>query len=75
METLWILGTPLSWKLVLSHSDKPWLFDLQKDPDELRNFFGREGYGEVTKRLTKELFAQMKEFKEPALAEGKLRRE
>ena len=63
------------YKLVLSKVDKPWLFDLQKDPDELRNFFGREGYGEVTNRLKKELFAQMKQFKEPALVEGKLRHE
>ena len=26
------------YKLVLSNADKPWLFDLQTDPDELRNF-------------------------------------
>ena len=63
------------FKLVLSKADKPWLFDLEKDPDELSNFFGREGYGQVTKRLKKELLAQMKKFKEPALAEGKLRLE
>ena len=72
---VWVAAFDQRYKLVLSSADKPWLFDLQKDPDELRNFFGREGYQDVTKRLKKELLSQMKEFKEPALAEGKLRHE
>ena len=71
----WVAAFDRRYKLVLSEADKPWLFDLEKDPDELRNFFGREGYDEVAKRLKKELFDQMKEFKEPAFAEGKLRHE
>ena len=71
----WVAAFDQRYKLVLSNADKPWLFDLQTDPDELRNFFGREGYAEVTKRLKKELLAQMKKFKEPALSEGKLRHE
>ena len=71
----WVAAFDRRYKLVLSNSDKPWLFDLQKDPDELRNFFGREGYTDVTNRLKKELVSQMKEFKEPALTQGKLRHE
>ena len=71
----WVAAFDRRYKLVLSNSDKPWLFDLQKDPDELMNFFGREGYTDVTNRLKKELLSQMKEFKEPALVEGKLRHE
>ena len=71
----WVAAFDQRYKLVLSSADKPWLFDLQTDPDELRNFFGREGYADVTKRLKKELLAQMKKFKEPALSEGKLRHE
>ena len=71
----WVAAFDQRYKLVLSSADKPWLFDLQTDPDELRNFFGREGYADVTKRLKKELLAQMMKFKEPALSEGKLRHE
>ena len=71
----WVAAFDQRYKLVLSSADKPWLFDLETDPDELRNFFGRDGYQDVTKRLKKELLAQMKKFKEPALAEGKLRHE
>jgi uncharacterized sulfatase len=63
------------YKLILSVADKPWLFDLEKDPDELTNQYGREGYDEVTKRLQNELLSQMKKYKEPALAGGKLRYE
>ena len=56
------------YKLVLSSLDKPWLYDLEKDPDELVNYFGRDGYNAQFKRLKEELIIQMKRFKEPALA-------
>ena len=61
------------YKLVISSLDQPWLFDLEKDPDELSNYYGREGYEEPFQRLKTELLAQMKKFKEPALISGKLR--
>jgi len=58
---------------VISTSDKPWLFDLEKDPDELVNFYGRNEYKEIGLRLETELLQQMRKFKEPALTTGKLR--
>ena len=61
-----------SYKLVISSLDGPWLYDLEKDPDELSNHYGREGYDELF-RQKRELLAQMKSFEEPALTEGKLR--
>ena len=61
------------YKLVISSLDQPWLYDLEKDPDELVNYFGREGYEEQFIRLKDELINQMKKFKEPALASKKLR--
>jgi uncharacterized sulfatase len=71
----WVAAFDQRYKLILSVADKPWLFDLEKDPDELTNQYGREGYDEVTKRLQNELLSQMKKYKEPALAGGKLRYE
>ena len=56
------------YKLVLPSLDEPWLYDLEKDPDELVNYFGRDGYEEQFKRLKEELIKQMKKFQEPALA-------
>jgi uncharacterized sulfatase len=71
----WVAAFDQRYKLVISSLDKPWLYDLEKDPDELVNYFGREGYDEQFTRLKDELIAQMKKFKEPALSSKKLRYE
>ena len=69
----WVAAFDRRYKLVISTSDKPWLFDLEKDPDELVNFYGRDEYkGEFT-RLEKELKRQMVKYDEPVLVEKKLR--
>ncbi len=63
-----------NWKAIQPKRGSDWeLYDLEKDPDELSNHYGREGYEEPFRRLKRELLAQMKSFEEPALAEGKLR--
>jgi uncharacterized sulfatase len=69
----WVAAFDRRYKLVISGLDQPWLYDLEKDPDELVNYFGSEGYKEPFQRLKKELLIQMKKFKEPALTEKKLR--
>ena len=69
----WVAAFDRRYKLVISGLDQPWLYDLEKDPDELVNYFGRDGYDEQFTRLKKELLVQMKKFKEPALTEKKLR--
>jgi uncharacterized sulfatase len=71
----WVAAFDRRYKLVISSLDEPWLYDLEKDPDELVNYFGREGYDEHFIRLRDELIAQMKKFKEPALTSKKLRYE
>jgi arylsulfatase A-like enzyme len=37
---IWICAVSDRYKLVFSQSDRPWLFDLEKDPHERRNLFG-----------------------------------
>ena len=69
----WVAAFDRRYKLVISSLDVPWLYDLEKDPDELINHYGREGYVEPFRRLKRELLAQMKTFEEPALMEKKLR--
>jgi uncharacterized sulfatase len=69
----WVAAFDRRYKLVISTSDKPWLFDLEKDPDELVNFYGRDEYKDVGLHLDTELLQQMRKFKEPALITGKLR--
>ena len=47
----WLAAVDARYKLVLSVSDRPWLFDSEADPDELLNFYGRPGTADVTRRL------------------------
>ena len=69
----WVAAFDRRYKLVISTSDQPWLFDLEKDPDELVNFYGRNGFKEIGLRLEKELKRQMIKYGEPALEEKNLR--
>lgn len=68
----WVAAVTDRYKLVISDSDEPWLFDLQRDPDELVNLHSESEYSEIVKRLKNELKRLMKLHKEPALANGNL---
>lgn len=71
----WVAAVNNQYKLVLSPNDKPWLFDLKKDPDELINFYNQSKYSAVAEKMTKELYKQMKLYNEPLLKTGTLIRE
>lgn len=61
----WVAAVNNRYKLVLSPQDKPWLFDLEKDPDELINFYMDPEYKKIADRMSKELYNQMEKYKEP----------
>jgi len=61
----WVAAVNNRYKLVLSPKDKPWLFDLQKDPDELINFYNNPEYSKIAQEIEKELYAQMEKYDEP----------
>lgn len=61
----WVAAVNNRYKLVLSPQDKPWLFDLEKDPNELINCYNKSEYKDIAKELMDELFAQMELYKEP----------
>lgn len=63
----WVTATDGHYKLILDKKEKPYLFDLVKDPDELINFYKDPAYKEIAKRLQNELFIQMEKYKEPGL--------
>ena len=67
----WVAAVTDRYKLVLDKKEKPYLFDLEKDPDELINFYEDKNYAEIVERLQTELFLQMKKYKEPGLREKK----
>ena len=58
----WLAAMTGRYKIVFSGNDAPWLFDLEKDPDELTNFFGSGDYREVVRDLSRELVAYARKF-------------
>ncbi|MGA9651459.1 sulfatase-like hydrolase/transferase [Pedobacter sp.] len=66
----WTAATDGRYKLVLSCKEFPWLFDLQKDPSELINYYSDPAYQEIAQKFQKELLRQMTLYKEPALDLG-----
>ncbi|MBI2479657.1 MAG: sulfatase [Planctomycetia bacterium] len=51
----WLSVVTDRYKLVYSPVDPPWLFDLQRDPDEVTNFFEHAGYREIVQEMSKQL--------------------
>ena len=60
------------YKLVIGKNEEPWLIDLEKDPDELTNFYSATGYETIANRLTYELKRLLKQTKDPALEDPDL---
>lgn len=69
----WVATVNNQYKFVMSPSDKPWLFDLKRDPDELVNYYKDPAYKEIAQKMQQELYAQMKKYKEP-LSKSKLKK-
>ncbi len=55
-STLWFVAAiDARHKLVLMPKEKPWLLDIEADPDELKNYFGDPAYASVTQKLAADL--------------------
>ncbi|MDW5288099.1 sulfatase [Formosa sp. PL04] len=63
----WVAAVNDRYKLVIDKKEKPYLFDLERDPNELINFYYDADYKEIAEKLQKELFKQMKDVDEPGL--------
>jgi arylsulfatase A-like enzyme len=55
------------YKLIHFYNDiDVWeLYDLQQDPSELNNLYGKEGYEQITTELKTELFRLQEKYKDP----------
>ena len=69
----WVAAVDHRYKLVLSAADKPWLYDLKKDPNELTNVSEDPLYRETLIRMKSQLVKLMKNHNEPALKVGNLK--
>ena len=55
-------------KLIHFFDKKEWeLFDLKKDPDEMKSVYGNPEYAEVQSKLVKELNRLKKQYEVPAI--------
>lgn len=67
----WVAAITRKYKLILATNEQPWLFDLEKNPQETINQYGNEAYRDIANSMTTELFKQMKHFEEPVLVRKK----
>ncbi|MBC7239746.1 MAG: sulfatase-like hydrolase/transferase, partial [Chloroflexi bacterium] len=58
----WLCAISGDYKLVVSAVDRPWLFDLVKDPLELENQADKPEYREVVVKLAREIVAYGKKY-------------
>lgn len=64
----WVAAVSDRYKLVCSVPDQPWLFDLEKDPDELVNSFADPACREVVRTLCRKLIQYGKKFHDARVA-------
>lgn len=61
----WLCAATDRYKLIFSNKDEPWLYDLEKDPNELENRYSSPDYREVVATLTKQLAQYAREYDDP----------
>ncbi|MFI3289690.1 MAG: sulfatase-like hydrolase/transferase [Rikenellaceae bacterium] len=67
---VWTAALDGRYKLVLSCRDTPWLFDMERDPSELINYYNDPEYKSVVERLQPELLSQMDKYQDPSIDLG-----
>ncbi|HIG31332.1 MAG TPA: DUF4976 domain-containing protein [Verrucomicrobiales bacterium] len=69
----WISAVTSQYKLIYSAVESPWLFDLQKDPDELTNFADHPDYRHIVARLSQAILDYGKHYDDPFVRIEKIR--
>ncbi len=63
------------YKLIYDPVAEPWLMDLEKDPDELQNFYNDASYSSIVKKLTKKLKHYGEKYKDSRIHNPKMKSE
>ncbi|MGB0582609.1 MAG: sulfatase family protein [Limisphaerales bacterium] len=63
----WIMATSDRFKLVFAQNGRPWLFDLEEDPDELNNALDKPEHRALIRRFAKGLKEYTKKYDDPVL--------
>jgi len=60
----WVAAVTDRYKLICSTTDMPWLMDLEKDPDELTNYFLYAACRDTVRQFAKQLSDYGKRYKD-----------
>jgi arylsulfatase A-like enzyme len=71
-EQGWVAAITRRYKLVYSTQDDPWLFDLDRAPDELANFFTGDEYREIVRSLSMQLRHYGQTRNDPRVANARI---
>jgi uncharacterized sulfatase len=71
-ERGWLAAVTDRYKIIYSTLDDPWLFDLEKDPDELDNVIDDPAYREDVRELSRQLAAYGRKYKDPRAADARI---
>ena len=63
----WLAAATKRHKLVFTSDSSPWLFDMEKDPHELKNFFADPASREIVRPLSAQLLAYCTTHKDPRI--------
>lgn len=63
----WIAAFTSRYKLILSTNDRPWLIDMDKDPNELTNFIDESKYKETIIHMARKLSEYAEKTNDPHL--------
>ena len=71
-QGIWLAAISDRYKLIYSGQDDPWLFDLDKDPDELVNAFCKADYRQTVRVLSRRLLDYGEEYKDPYIRDARI---
>jgi arylsulfatase A-like enzyme len=68
----WLSAVTGRYKLVCSNNDRPWLFDLENDPDELHNVYEHAAHRVAAESLLRQLQQYTDKYQDPRGAEVRM---
>ncbi|MFR9511818.1 MAG: sulfatase-like hydrolase/transferase [Rikenellaceae bacterium] len=61
----WAAAVKGQYKLILDHQEKPYLFDMERDPNELNNYFNDPQYRDIAIEMQSELIKNLESIDAP----------
>ena len=71
----WLAAFTDRYKLIYSPTSQPWLFDHEKDPDELINYYNDPAYKDVISDLSRSIIEYGEKYNDPRVHMNKIRSE